>query len=319
MRIHSFWNSSVLTLATLLVAGATSFGLSAHAEEPPISGIGPTGPVKKLHEKLQFTEGPAADGKGNLYFSDIPANRIYKVDASNKIEVFLEPSGHTNGLFFDGQGQLHACAMDGQIIRVDTAKKDVTVLAKEFDGKRFNAPNDLVIDAAGGIYFTDPRFRAPEPLPQPESVYYLSPEGKVTRLDEYKTACNGVILSPDEKTLYVVPSMQAEMVAYDVTAPGKVGNKRMFCTLKQPEGKTGTGGDGLTIDTQGNLYITANLGIQVFSPEGKLLGIISCPEQPANCAFGGADNKTLFITARTSLYSVPMEAAGHVFPAGKAK
>ncbi len=318
MLIHSYLGSTAKLLATFLIAGLLPLGASLFAEEP-ISGLGPTGPVKKLQEKLQFTEGPAYDGKGHLYFSDIPANRIYRVDAANKMEVFLEPSGHTNGLFFDGQGRLHACAMDGQIIRIDTTKKEVTVLAKEYEGKRFNAPNDLVIDAAGGIYFTDPRFRAPEPLPQPEAVYYLSPDGKVTRLDEYKTACNGVILSPDEKTLYVIPSMQAEMVAYDVTAPGKIGNKRTFCTLKQAEGKSGAGGDGLTVDVHGNLYITTGLGLQVFSPAGKALGIIACPEHPANVAFGGPENKTLMVTARTGLYAIPMEVAGHVFPAGKAK
>lgn len=318
MPVRNFVRSAAKQLFALTLAGLLPVFSIALADEP-ISGLGPTGPVKKLQEKLQFTEGPAYDGKGHLYFSDIPANRIYRVDGENKMEVFLEPSGHTNGLFFDGKGRLHACAMDGQIIRIDTAKKDVTVLAKEFEGKRFNAPNDLVIDAAGGIYFTDPRFRAPEPLPQPEAVYYLSPEGKVTRLDEYKTACNGVILSPDEKTLYVIPSMQSEMVAYDVTAPGKVGNKRTFCTLKQAEGKSGGGGDGLTVDVHGNLYITSGLGLQVFSPAGKLLGVIACPEQPANVAFGGPENKTLMVTARTGLYAIPMEVAGHVFPAGKAK
>jgi gluconolactonase len=126
-----------------------------------------------------------------------------------------------------------------------------------------------------------------------------------------------VILSPDEKTLYVIPSMQAEMMAYDVQSPGKLGPGRVFCTLAQPEGATGKGGDGLTVDVKGNLYITSALGLQVFDPSGKALGVIKLPEQPANCTFGGPDRKTLYATCRTSLYSVPMEVAGHAFAQAK--
>jgi gluconolactonase len=139
----------------------------------------------------------------------------------------------------------------------------------------------------------------------------------VTRLGEVEAAPNGIILSPDEKTLYVIPSGQAEMLAYPVTAPGKIGDKRIFCTLKQASGKTNGGGDGLAVDVKGNLYITSALGVQVFDPAGSLLGIIEFPEQPANCDFGGKDMKTLYATARTSVYSVPMEIAGHVFASGK--
>lgn len=149
------------------------------------------------------------------------------------------------------------------------------------------------------------------------AVYYAAPDGKVTRLIDDLKAPNGVILSPDEKTLYVVPSMQAEMMAYPVLSPGKLGKGRVFCTLQQPEGASGKGGDGLTVDVKGNLYITSALGLQVYNPEGKLLGIIKLPEQPANCTFGGADRKTLYVTARTSLYTVPMEIAGHAFAQGK--
>src|SRR6185437_6021033 len=176
------------------------------------------------------------------------------------------------------------------------------------------APNDLVIDRSGGVYFTDPHFRAPEVLPQGvTAVYYIAAGGKVSRLIDDLKAPNGVILSPDEMTLYVIPSMQEEMMAYPVEGPGKLGKGRVFCRTKQAEGKQGTGGDGLTIDEKGNLYITTALGLQVFSPEGKALGIIEFPEVPANVTFGGKDRKTLYVTARTSLYTAPMEAQGHVF------
>lgn len=280
----------------------------------PIPGIGPKGEVRRLHTDLQFTEGPAADTQGNLYFSDIPADRIYKVDSTGALSVFLEPSHHTNGLMFGGDGRLWACEMDGRIVAIDIATKEVSAVAAGYEGKRFNAPNDLVVDRAGGVYFTDPHFRAPMPLPQgTTAVYYADAAGKVSRLLDDLKAPNGVILSPDEQTLYVVPSQQKEMMAYPVEGPGKLGAGRVLCSLKQPEGRDNTGGDGLTIDRDGNLYITSGLGIQVFAPSGKALGILEFPEQPANCTFGGPELRTLYVTARTSLYAVEMETQGHRF------
>jgi gluconolactonase len=283
-----------------------------------IPGIGPAGEVKKVHGNFQFTEGPAADREGNLYFSDVAGNKLYKVDAGGQLATLLDPSNNTNGLMVNAAGNVVACEMAGRLIEVNPKTKEVKALADKYEGNRFNAPNDLVIDRDGGVYFTDPHFRAPMPLPQGvRAFYYRAPDGKVTRLGVVETAPNGIILSPDEKTLYVIPSMQADMLAYPVEAPGKIGSQRVFCTLKQAAGKTTGGGDGLTIDTKGNLYITSALGVQVFDPQGKHLGVIEFPEQPANCTFAGKDNKTLYATARTSLYAVPMEATGHVFPAGK--
>jgi gluconolactonase len=306
---------TLLVVCAVLIVAADCF---SHAADK-IPGIGPVGEVKKVHTNLQFTEGPAADAQGNLYFSDIPANKIYKLDALGELSTFLQPSNHTNGLMVSGSGvgKIVACEMDGRIVEIDPTTKTVKALASEFNGKRFNAPNDLVIDRQRGVYFTDPHFRAPMPLPQDKTaVYYLSLDGKVTRLIDDLKAPNGVILSPDEKSLYVIPSQQKQMMVYAVESPGKLGAGRVYCELKQPAGKDNTGGDGLTVDSQGNLYITSGLGIQVFDPAGKHLGILSFPEQPANCTFGGPAKKTLFVTARTSLYSVEMEVAGHVFPAG---
>src|SRR5262249_36787334 len=148
-------------------------------------------------------------------------------------------------------------------------------------------------------------FGAPSPLPQGKTaVYYLSPEGKTTRLIDNLPNPNGVILSPDEKTLYVIPTGQADMMGYPVESPGKIGKGKVFCTLRQPKGRKNTGGDGLTVDVKGNLYITSGLGLQVFDPSGKYLGLIEVPEMPANVTFGGADFKTLYVTARTSLYTI---------------
>lgn len=305
------------SICLALLAGLVLLASTAQAADK-IPGIGPTGEVKKVHGGFQFTEGPAADREGNLYFSDVAGNKLYKIDAAGQLRTILDPSNHTNGLMVNAAGNVVGCEMDGRLIEVNPKTKAVKSLADGYEGKRFNAPNDLVIDRDGGTYFTDPHFRSPMPLPQGvRAFYYRAPDGKVTRLGVVEAAPNGIILSPDEKTLYVIPSMQAEMLAYPVEAPGKIGKERVFCRLKQAAGKNNGGGDGLTVDTKGNLYITSALGVQVFDPSGKLLGIIEFPEQPANCTFAGKDNKTLYATARTSLYAVPMEATGHVFPAGK--
>jgi gluconolactonase len=267
-----------------------------------------------LHTNFKFTEGPAADRDGNVYFSDIPNERIHKVDADGKLSVFREKSNRANGLMLNSKGEIVACEMAGQVAAYSADGKSRRVLADKYNGKRFNAPNDLVIDKRDGVYFTDPTFGAPMPLPQGKAaVYYIAPGGEVTRLLDDLPNPNGIILSPDEKTLYVIPSGQADMMAYPVEAPGKIGKGRVFCTLKQRREGQNAGGDGLTIDTNGNLYITSGLGLQVFDPEGKLLGIIEIPEIPANVTFGGKDFKTLYVTARTSLYTVPMRTTGHVF------
>jgi gluconolactonase len=279
----------------------------------PIPGIGPRGPIRKVASGLSFTEGPAWDGVGKLYFTDIPNNRILRVNESGEVQVFLEPSGHCNGLMFDGAGNLLACEMDGRLLKIDLATKQIRVLADRHAGARFNAPNDLVIDSLGGIYFTDPRYRAPDPWPQGlEAVYYRDINGRVTRIIEGIQAPNGVILSPDERTLYVVPSMEENIYAYDVVGPGRVQGQRVLATMRQPAGKKGSGGDGLTVDTQGRLYVTTELGLQVFDPLGAYLGVIELPEQPANVTFGG-NGQTLFVTARTGVYAVETLATGHVF------
>ena len=292
---------SLLVLCTAMVSAATSQDFPG------------AGKVSKVHGGFQFTEGPAFDGK-HLYFTDIPNDRILRTDLKGNLETFMETCGHCNGLMFDGNSKLIACRMDGELVAIDTASKLVKSLSSKYQGNRFNACNDLVIDKSGGIYFTDPRYRAPDPWPQgKEAFYYRSNKGEVTRLGDDLTAPNGIILSPDELTLYVVPSMQKQVHAYTIKSAGVIANKRVLYEIKQPADKENSGGDGLSIDVQGNLYLTTDLGVQVVSSQGKLLGIISFPEQPANCSFGGRDMKTLFATCRTGLYSVEMPIAGHAF------
>lgn len=305
---------SRVAVASFLFAGV------AAAAEPKIPGVGPVGPVEKVRGDFKFVEGPTADAHGNLYFTDIPNERIHKLDTAGNLTVFREHTNKANGLMVNAKSEVVACEMgSGQVAAYSPDGKERRVLAAEYNGKRFNAPNDLVIDRQGGIYFTDPEYAAPKPLPQTiRTFYYLAADGTVTRLvNKDLPNPNGIILSPDEKTLYLIPTGSADMIAYPVLSPGKIGEGRVVCTLKQRDGKSGTGGDGLCIDTKGNLYITSQIGVQVFDPAGKHLGTIAFPEQPANCDFGGPDMNTLYVTARTSLYAVKMQATGHRFASGR--
>jgi len=259
--------------------------------------------VTKVHTGFRFVEGPAADAAGNLYFTDIPNERIHKLAKDGTLSVFVEKSGRANGLFVVGK-ELYACEGGRGVVAaytLDGARR--RVVAAAYEGKRFNAPNDLVPDAHGGVYFTDPKFgRDRKNLPQGiRAVYYVAKGGAVSRVTGALPQPNGVMLAPDRKTLYVVMSGSEKVMAYPVAAPGKLGEGRVFYSIKQPEGRAGTGGDGLTVDAHGTLYITTRLGVQVVNAKGVLESVIKIPEGPSNVTFRG---KTLYVTARTSLYAV---------------
>ena len=303
--------TSFATASFLLSLAWTAAGQDTTGQQTG-SSIEPTGKVQLVQSGFAFTEGPAWDPKTqSLYFTDIPNTTIHKLDSDGNITAFTKDSKHCNGVLIPADGRMLACQMDGQVVQYDSQTANATVLAGQYKGKRFNAPNDLVVDDQGGVYFTDPLFRAPQPLPQTaQAVYYIAKDGTVTRVTDDLAAPNGIGMSIDAKRLYVCPSKQAEMLVYDVESPGKLSNKRTFCTVKQPSGKADTGADGITLDVQGNVYITTHLGVQIFSPDGKYLGNVEFPEQPANVTFGGADWKTMFVTARNGLYKVRMPIAG---------
>jgi gluconolactonase len=231
-------------------------------------------------------------------------NHIYKTDSRGLLSTFL-PNVGCYGLMFDQRGRLIAC-QTGQrrIIAIDIASKAITVLATNFNGVNFSAPNDLIVDSANGVYFTDPHGSGPN-----ESVYYVNTAGVVSQVASNMANPNGVILSPDERTLYVLPGgTPPRMMSFPVLSPGVVGPG---VTNFIPRGS-----DGMAVDTQGNLYI-CQFGsvnqILVRAPSGQTLGSITFPEQPSNCTFGGTDMKTLFVTAGTSLYTCRMQATGHRF------
>lgn len=270
-----------------------------------IEGVGPVSEVRRVHSGFQFTEGPAADAAGNVYFTDPRANVIYISHTDGRLSTFLEDTRGANGLMFDAQGRLVVCqGGEGRVVSLDVITIDVKVIADRFDGQRFNAPNDLVLDAHGGVYFTDPAFRAG--TQDKEGVYHVDDKGAVTRVIDDLPRPNGILISADGKTLFVLPSGNPVVMAYPVEAPGRLGKGRMFAALERS-------GDGMTMDSKGNLYVTQPSlnGIVVLSGAGEQLGFLPTPESPSNCTFGGADMKTLFITARTSLYAYRMEVAGH--------
>jgi len=304
---HPAWLMTVVFLATVLTCG-----LCVAQQTPVQRGVQPVGKIEEVKTGFTFTEGPAWRQQGSLLFTDIPNAKIHSFsEKNNAIGTFTGDSGHANGILVDASNRILVCQMDGRVVQYDAKTAKYKVLADTYDGKRFNAPNDLIIDKVGGIYFTDPLFRAPQPLPQGiQAVYYIHPDGKVSRLTGDIAAPNGIGLSPDGKRLYVIPSRQAEMLVYDVTGPGKIANGRTLCRLRQPQGKDNTGGDGMAVDVEGNLYITTNLGVEIFSQAGKHLGLVAFPQQPANVTFGGADRKTMYVTARTGLYRVAMPIAG---------
>lgn len=297
-----------LCSVTLLFATAT---LATTTQAQTTSKIAPVGPIEKLKSGFDFVEGPAWDPRGFLYFSNIPKSEIHRVDADNHVTLFTDQSNKSNGLMVAADGRLLACQMGGRVVWFDVQTGDVTVIADQFEGKRFNAPNDLVIDKFGGIYFTDPHYNSPQPLPQGvRAVYYIAADKTVTRLTGELPAPNGIALSPDGTKLYVAPTESASMLVYDVQAPGVIDNERVLCKLTQPKGATNTGGDGMTVDVEGNLYFTSRLGVEIFSPDGDSIGLVRFPEQPANVTLSGDDRKTMVATARRSVYTVKMPISG---------
>jgi len=285
----------ILTALLLLVA-ITGYGSERE------SVVAPGAQVKKLAGGFSFTEGPASDIAGNIFFTDIPNNRIHKWSLDGKLTISRRNSGGANGLFFDKSGNLLACEGGGRRLVSINSQGEAEVLADEYQGKKFNSLNDLWIDPKGGIYFTDPRYGRRDDMQQGgEHVYYLTPGRKqIKRVIDDMIRPNGVIGTPDGRILYVTDHGGGKTFRYTINQDGTLSNKKLFA----PEGS-----DGMTIDNQGNVYLTRG-GVTVYNKNGEKVEVIKIPEGPANVCFGGKDKKTLFITARTSLYSVCMRVSG---------
>jgi len=287
------------------VAAMVLSGVGAFAAEDGI--IAPGATVEQLADGFKFTEGPAADAEGNVFFTDQPNDRILKWSTDGKLSTFLQPCGRSNGLCFDGTGNLWACADDkNELWCIDRSGK-ATVVVKAYQGKLLNGPNDLWIRPEGGIYFTDPFYKRPYwqrgPIEQDlQGVYFFPPNGREPiRVAGDLVQPNGIIGTPDGKTVYVADIKAKKTYAYDVRPDGTLANKRLFCEM---------GSDGMTIDDQGNVYLTGR-GVTVFNRNGEQIRHIAVDAPwTANVCFGGKDRQTLFITASKGLYAVRMRIKG---------
>jgi sugar lactone lactonase YvrE len=254
-----------------------------------------------------FAEGPAWSRDGYLLFSDIPLNRIIKFAPGQQAALFRENSNGANGNTFDAQGRLYTCESHTRRV-VRTAKNGkLEVLADTWQGKRLNAPNDIVVRKDGQIYFTDPAFGNQQDTRELDffGVFHLSPKTGLEVIAKPQGRPNGIALSPDGRILYVTNSDERNIRAYDLDKLGAASNERIL--ISNIDGVP----DGLRTDEQGNLYVAA-AGILVYASSGKLTGAIPVRETPANCAFGDPDLRTLYITARTSVYRVRLDVKGSV-------
>lgn len=264
--------------------------------------------VKLLADGYIFTEGPVADKNGNVFFTDQPHNQIIRWDAeTGKTSVFSENSGRSNGLYFDKKGNLIACAdMDNQLWEFD--KKGRHKVIYEDKVNAHNGPNDLWVDAKNGIYFTDPLYvrnyweRDSVSQRAGEHVYYLTPDRKkIIPVDENLVKPNGIIGTTDGKHLYVADIGDSKTYVYDILPDATLTNRRLFCEM---------GSDGMTIDNQGNVYLTGN-GVSVFNKDGFPVAHIAVPKKwTANVCFGGKSNNLLFITAMDAVYGLKMNVKG---------
>lgn len=288
----------------------------------PSTIIPPDAQLQRVYQGATFAEGPAADAAGDVYFSDCPNNRIlvYR-PATGETAIWQEPSARANGMNFDAQGRLVVCCdgKDGGARTVRRYEHDgsITTLASHYQGKKLNAPNDLCFDNEGRIYFTDPRYGYKDDLEQDcMAVYRIEHDGTLTRVIDDAEMPNGILMTPDNRTIYLVdhnpaPGGARTLLAYAVDEQGDWQRRGLFHDFG-----TGYGGDGMALDVAGNIYLTAGegelAGIHIFAASGEKVGFIPTGEIPGNCTFGGPDLCTLYIAASSSLYAIRLKLPGYL-------
>jgi gluconolactonase len=261
--------------------------------------------IDKVATGYAFTEGPAWSPMGFLIFSDTPNNKLLRFMPGAPAELFRENSNGANGNRFDAQARLYTCESHTRRLTRTDKKGKVEVLAERWQGKRLNAPNDLAIRKEGDVYFTDPAFGNQQDARDLDffGVYHISRKGELEVIARPKGRPNGIALAPDGRTLYVDNSDEKNVRAYDLDKNGAASNERTLIS-----GIDGVP-DGICVDEKGDLYVAANQ-LQVYSPDGKALGMIPLEETPSNCTFGDPDLGSLYVTARTSVYRVRLDVKG---------
>lgn len=281
-----------MILVCTMMAGAQQQGVVAEGAEPVL-----------VQDGFEFTEGPARAADRSVVFSDVRASRRYQWQPdSGEVTPVAEDTGRANGMYFAPDGDLVVCEGGRGRMTAISAEGEVSVLADEYDGAPFNAPNDCWVAPDGGVYFTDPLYGPGELTQDGEHVYYIPPGGEVRRIIDWMVKPNGLIGTPDGKTLYITDPGDGMTWQFTIADDGSLTERCLFVEH---------GGDGMTIDAEGNVYL-ATEGVMAFSPEGDLIEQIDLPVRPTNMCFAGPDLKTLLITARDSVFTVQMRVEGAV-------
>lgn len=285
-----------------LAAGCWATTAAANLE----SLVAPDAQPATLGTGYGFCEGPAADAAGVVYFSDGRTNAIHRYESGKTVTLFTGDSFDANGTMFNAKGELVVCEGAAfRVVAIDVKSKKRRVLAGGGTTRVFNEPNDLAVDRQGGFYFTDPNYRhRGQPPVGKEDVYYVASDGAVSRVSTVCKKPNGILLTPDGRTLYVADNGGKCIYRYDVTGPGRLVNEKMWIDL-------GAGPDGMTLDVRGNLYVACGgVGVKVHAPDGSPLGVLAPGVYASNVVFGGPDFKTLFITSKDKFLGLPMKIEG---------
>jgi gluconolactonase len=312
--------------AVLVGAGLFLGALAAQTQPSPraarLQALAPSfwrlvprnGAITRVATGFGFTEGPVWDSHGFLWVSDETLNRIFQVDVSTGSKREVIALGDPDGNTYDKHLRLLDCAsVLRAIIRLSPDGKSYSIVANRYQGKRLNSPNDVVLGPGGAIYFTDPTSDLPKGDKQEipfEGIYRIASDGQVQLLTKQLQQPNGLAFSPDGKKLYIDEDAHRSIWVFDFHFDGTISNGRLFGV--EPSTDENEVPDGMKVDTQGNLYVVGPKGIWVWSPDGRHLGTIVLPEQPANLAWGGTDYSTLYMTAETSVYRVKTMARGFV-------
>lgn len=310
--------------AALLAAVLSTIPAYAGGTAPGLDAVIPAGAtLEKVTGDMAFdTAGSPCWFKGTLFFTnnnfdDLEKSRVMRKDGSGEARVIRTNNGMTATLKPNKAGNLYACEMIGhRVVELDTEGKVLRTVVGEFNGKRIDGPNDMVIDAKGGFYFTDSQFIGKEEKKQDKpGVYYVRPDGTILRVVDDVVFPNGIALSPDGTVLYLANTQGKYLLAYDVRPNGVLANARNFAEIELTPAnmeKGMSGADGVAVDSKGNVYVatTQGLGIQVFDKKGDHIGNIPCSTPTNNCAFGGNDLKTLYVSAKDGIYRIPLKNAG---------